>query len=342
MKGVTHEGSAAQSDCGALPRADGFLIGMISNPNSGRNRKQLGDIEAIVADHPCIHHRRTPDPQSIAAVLAEFAQAGVTAVAINGGDGTVAQVLTELLERSPFERLPLVILLPGGTTNMNAGDVGVRGGLRRAVKRLARWSRGEAVPCRLLRRPVLRVEPGGGRAAVCGMFFGAGAIIQGIEYCHARLHSRGIGSEIGPGLAMARTVWGIVRRDPRFVQAVPVAVSLDDQPAGPARDALLLLVSGLERLFLGMHPYWGREHGPLHFSLIRNGASRFLRNLPSLLRGKAGRQATQAAGYSSHNVARLSLTMDGVFTLDGDMYSTSKADGPVIIRSGGDVTFVRL
>jgi diacylglycerol kinase (ATP) len=324
------------------PHKGGCLLGLISNPNSGRNRKQLHTIERIVANHPRVHHYPTAGPGDIPAALASLAQHGVSVLAINGGDGTVAQVLTRLLQDGPFERLPLLALLPGGTTNMTAGDVGLGGNLVRAVRRLCRWADAPRSEGRLLRRPILRVDPGTGRPVAYGMFFGTGAIIQGIEYCRTRIHTKGLVNEIGPGLAMARTMWGIVRQDRRFLRPVAVSVALDAAPPGPTEDVLILLVSTLERLFLGMRPYWGTENGPLHVSMIRAGADRLLRRLPALLRGKPGPHAGVAAGYQSHNVGRISLTLDGPYTLDGELYRASQAAGPVSITDGGTVTFIRL
>ncbi len=91
-----------------------------------------------------------------------------------------------------------------------------------------------------------------------------------------------------------------------------------------------------------MRPYWGRESGALHVSLIRDRPERFLRTLPALLRGRPGRYATAEAGYRSHNAERISLSMDGVFVLDGEMHPVSAADGPVRISNGGEVRFLRL
>ena len=319
----------------------GRPVGLISNPNSGRNRKHLRDIERIVANHPRVHHYPTTGPADVPAALSVLADRGVAVIAINGGDGTVARVLTHLLEDAPFEQLPLIALLPGGTTNMNAGDVGLRGGLVKAVQRLCRWADDDRIEGSLQRRAILRVDPGAGQSAAYGMFFGAGAIIHGIEYCRASIHTKGVASEIGPGLAMARTLWGIARRDRRFARPVAVSVTLDDTSTAPAEDILILLVSSLERLLLGMRPYWGKEDAPLHVSLIRTGAHRLLRNLPALLRGQPGRHVG-AEGYQSRNVARIGLSLDGPYTLDGEMYQASRSTGPVIITAGGPVTFIRL
>ena len=326
----------------AAPSMTGVPVGLLSNPHSGRNRRQLHRVEDIVANHPGVHHRLTHSPNEIPAVLQELADKAVGVLAINGGDGTVARVLTHLLQDSPFGQQPVVVLLPGGTTNMNVGDVGVRGNLKGAVTRLCQWADNRHTDCKLLQRPVLRVQPGIGQPPVYGMFFGAGAIIQGIEYCHASIHSKGLGNEVGPGLAMARTIWGIMRRDRRFLKPVPVAVTLDSGTAGAAQAELLLLVSTLERLFLGMHPYWGQEDGPLHISMVRNDATRLLRTLPALLRGKPGRHATEAAGYRSYNCTTIHLELDGTWTLDGELYQADHTTGPVTITDGGNVTFLRL
>ena len=342
MNGTDHTSPSTAPGPGERSATGGRPVGLISNPHSGRNRKQLRAIERIVANHPRVHHCPTPGPADIPAALATLAERSVAVLAINGGDGTVARVLTHLLEDAPFERPPLIALLPGGTTNMNAGDVGLRGNLAGAVQRLCRWADDDRIEGRLLRRAILRVDPGAGQPAAYGMFFGTGAIIDGIEYCRARLHTRGVANEIGPGLAMARTLWGIARGDRRFARPVAVSVAFDSAPPAPAEDVLILLVSSLERLFLGMRPYWGNEAAPLHVSMIRAGAHRLLRNLPALLRGKPGRHAGVAAGYQSRNVTRISLSLDGPYTLDGEMYQASRAAGPVVISAGGPVTFIRL
>jgi len=341
MNGADHTIPSTAPDRGELSGKGGRPVGLISNPNSGRNRKHLRAIERIVANHPRVHHCPTTGPADVPAALSVLAERGVEVIAINGGDGTVARVLTHLLGDALFERLPLIALLPGGTTNMNAGDVGLRGGLVKTVQRLCLWADDDRIEGRLLRRAILRVDPGAGQAAAYGMFFGTGAIIHGIEYCRASIHTKGVASEIGPGLAMARTLWGIARGDHRFTRPVAVSVTFDNAAPAPAEDILILLVSSLERLFLGMRPYWGKEDAPLHVSLIRAGADRLLRNLPALLRGQPGRHAG-AEGYQSRNVARIDLALDGPWTLDGEMYQASRAAGPVTITAGGPVTFIRL
>jgi diacylglycerol kinase (ATP) len=317
-------------------------VGLISNPHSGRNRKHLDTIRKIVTDYPNVHHRTTQTADDIPAVLEAFARQPVDILAINGGDGTIARILTELLERGPFPVLPRLALLPGGTTNMNAADVGLRGNLVKAIRRLCTWSSGAPALPESLQRPVLRVTGGDGQAAVCGMAFGAGAITRGVEYSDTSINRKGIVGAFRPALALFRTLWGLASRDRRFFKPVAISLQRDNEPADPACDILILIISSLERLMLGSRPFWGQESAPLHTSLVHADAERFLRNLPAMARGKPNRHMTEANGYSSHNASRIRLAMDGSWMLDGEVHEARISDGPVTISNGGDVTFVRL
>jgi hypothetical protein len=250
-------------------------------------------------------------------------------------------VFRELLERRIFDEPPALVLLPGGSTNMNAADVGMRGKLEHALRRLAAWAgSGEGQPERV-KRPILCARGGVGGEAAYGMFFGAGSIIRGIEYYHEQIHSRGIANEIGPGIAMLRTLWGLFRRDPRFSSPTAMRIGLDEQPVRPAGEVHLLLITSLERLFLGMRPYWGTEPAPLHCTWIERPARRLLREFAFLARGKPRPTTAPENGYFSHNAGQVRLWFDGSFTLDGEMYQASSDTGPVTVSNGGDLEFIR-
>lgn len=318
------------------------VVGLISNPCSRRNRASLHKVEAIVANQPDIHHRVTADAGEIAGVLEEFARLGVNTLAINGGDGTSARVFTELLERRAFVQRPAIILLPGGTTNMNAADAGLRGSLTDSVHRMADWVNGDAGHGERLTRPVLRVEGARGEQPLYGMFFGAGTIISGIEYCHAKIHTLGIRDELAPGLVVLRTLWGMLRKDGHFSVPTAMDIGLDNHECGAARPVVQLLVTSLQRLFLGLRPWWGTETGVLHCTWMEQPSRHVLRAFPALLRGKPNRHVNTENGYFSHNAGLIRLQLDGTFTLDGEMHHASREHGPLTITNGSTLEFVRM
>ena len=316
------------------------MIGLISNPNSRQNRTQLAAIQRIVADCSTILHRITKNENEIAAVLTEFAESGVTVLAINGGDGTIAAVLTALFNLQPFSEKPKVILLPGGTTNMNVGDVGMQGNLKKVVKRLVVWSNKNKPIKQTQRRNILSVSQNSSMPPACGMFFGTGIVTRGIEYSHQQTSAAGIKREIGPGTALLRTLWGLLRKEPYFTEAVQMKIQFDETRSPEDHALVLLMVSSLERLMLGMRPYWGKESGALHCSWIESPHRKLFFALPSLLRGKPNRYCTSANGYVSRNSNHIQLWMNGTYTLDGELYQADAKYGPVTICSAGELEFL--
>lgn len=314
-------------------------VGLISNPGSGHNRDQFPGIRARIDRCRAIKHIVTESPEDIGPALHQFARDGIRVLAINGGDGTASAILGQLLEAGEFETAPLIALLPGGTANMNAGDIGIRGSLRKATDRFCHWCDGDrSTDGRLAQRALLRVVTKPGTDPTFGMFLGAGAIIQGTEYAHEKVHSRGLRDDLSLALITVRTVWGILRDNPRFNRHVTTRLTIDG--AEPVQhDALILAISTLERLAFGMRPFWGREPGGLRLTLIEQHCSRFARTFFSIVRGRPNRNAIPESGYLSHNADRVVVELEGKLNLDGEIL---QAVGPVEISASRKLEFLQL
>lgn len=314
-------------------------VGLISNPASGHNRDHFAGVRSRLEQVPGIHHRITRSTADIKPALLEFAALDVEVLAINGGDGTVAAILGELLESGMFANPPLIAVLPGGTANMNAGDIGVRGSLRSAVQRFCQWCEGErATAGKLARRPLLRVVTDDSRTPRYGMFLGGGAVIHGTEYAHKEIHSRGLRDDFSLALGTLRTVWGVLRDDPDFNRHVAIALTLD---AGAPRqyDTLILAVSTLQRLAFGMRPFWSQAPGAIRVTLMEQGCTRFARTFFSIARGRPNRNAVPASGYHSHNANMVALRMAGKINLDGELLAVESV---VNIGASAPLEFLRL
>lgn len=314
-------------------------VGLISNPGSGHNRDQFDRIRSLIEQHPQILHRVTNSSEDIPDVLDELAARHVTVLAINGGDGTVAAVLGDLLERKLFDRPPLIALLPGGTANMTAGDVGIRGALPNACTQFCRWVDGSREFHRdPARRAMLRVTTDEGEAPRYGMFLGGGAVIHGTEYAHREIHSRGMRDDFSLALGTLRTVWGVLRNDPTFNRHVTMTLRLDGQPP-VEHDTLILAVSTLERLAFGMRPFWGKGPGKIRLTLMEQGCTKFARTFFSIVRGHPNRNAHPPSGYQSHNADRITLNMTGTLNLDGELLDIN---GRVNLEASDTLEFLRL
>ena len=316
-------------------------VGVLTNPFSGANRKGLKTVRKVLAAFPQVAHRDIQTPADVASALADFARREVNLVAINGGDGTIQAALTVLYHQSTFERLPLLAVLRAGTTSMTARDVGLKGSRAQGLRKLLTWAgdrEGEVV---LLQRPVLSVQATPEVDPVFGMFLGTASIYQGIQFCNNKLNRPGFRGQWAPGLTIALFLLAVAVRGDSYVSPVPITVGLDDNPP-EERNFFLLMVSALERLFLGLRPYWGKEDEPLHYTAVESRPQYLLRALPALIRGRTNRYGIAENGYISRNVQRVRLTLNGGFTLDGELFEAKAHLGPVVVQNGGKALFLRL
>ncbi|MBK9664191.1 MAG: hypothetical protein IPO61_00115 [Gammaproteobacteria bacterium] len=119
-----------------------------------------------------------------------------------------------------------------------------------------------------------------GESLGCGLVFGVGAVVDGIEYWHEQVRSRGMRSEFSSGVAMIRTLWGMMRGHEGFARPLEIHISTPGCAAPLDGEFMLLVISTLQRLFLGIHPFWGPGEEALRITAIERGAQQFMRSLP--------------------------------------------------------------
>jgi len=310
-------------------------VGVISNPRSGGNKRGGGGVHKLLEHWPDVMHHEAFDPQGISAALSDFSRNGVKLIVVNGGDGTVQAVLTILGNKRIFAQPPLLALLRSGTTSMLPRDVGVAGHSATALQQILLWSQSTNQDLGIQSRSVLRVQRD--TDDLFGMFFGAGAICQGIRLFHCKDNPMGRRGQLMPMLTMARLLLAILFNNQDKITPFLNNTGLNGRQPEKRAD-LLVLVSTLDRLFLGMRPYWGTEEGPLRYTAVGTKPKKLLRILWSLFGSGNNRHAIPTNGYSSHNVVEVRLDMQGDFTLDGELYAAG--DGPVTVSSAGQALFL--
>jgi hypothetical protein len=284
----------------------------------------------------------TSSAEAVPEALSELERQGVELLVVNGGDGTLQHVLTEILGGDGFEgRVPLLAVLRGGRTNMTALDLGTGRDPVRAMARLIEATRKGDVQRRVLERRVLRVQYGPMREVRYGMFFGAGVIHRGIELVHRvfpKGRSQGVfGAAAVTGTLLARMALlgdsgGVLTPD-------KVSILLDRSPADRGESRLVMATS-LDRRFLRMRPFWGGGPGGVRFTSIAADADRIGRALPGILAGRPAKRVDERSGYTSRNARRVDLRMSCGFTVDGELVEPA-GDRIASITADDVVRFVR-
>lgn len=302
-------------------------IGLLVNTRSGRFARRGSALAAELARMPIRLRRDADEPDSIGAAVRELCAAGADLIAVLGGDGTLQAALTALPPVSPA-----LLVVPCGTTNMTAIDVGTGQRPERVLERLhARIAAGAGIALTL--RHVLRVQQPG-TAPQCGMFLGAGLIASGVRYFSRHVRGAGLTGEGASALVLGRFLLRLLG-GARDADMQPARARLSEDGAdGVAGEFMLLFASTLDRLLLGMRPYWGREAAPLHLTAVRDRPRGLWRSLPRLVRGRGA--LLSPADYHSRNLFRLGIELDGEYALDGELHM---ARGRIDVDSVGPVGF---
>lgn len=323
---------------------------VVSNAGTPRARRWIPAVRDALPEGDALHHHVTETVADLDALIGHDRWAGDELLVVNGGDGSVQHALTLLARHCAEARWPAIACLPGGSTNMTAYDLNRVRRYRDCLSALATLLRtGACLP--LVPRPVVRVNAAGeSTTPTCGLFFGIGTIVQGVEYFHTRMKARLQGGgrhEAAAGVALVRALWGIARRQPPF--DTPLAARVDAPELGLRQGATeetepvslrLLFATTLDRLFLGMRPYWGSGPGALKTTLVEADAERFLGRIPRLLRGRPDAGMTIANGYRSSRLNRLTLRFQGSYTLDGELFASP--DDRMVVSATRPVRFLSL
>jgi len=316
-------------------------VGLISNPLSQRNKKRRGKLNDIVSSHADILYEPLEEIAALAEILKKFSAREVGLIVLDGGDGTVQAALTELLNGNAYDTPPLLCVLPSGMTNLIAGDVSGKGTPEMGFSRVIERARNESFDQWIVERHVIRVQYAPDLSPIYGMFFGMGAVTRAIEQCRRVIHPLRIEGPGAVGLTLAgllirRSIRG--NRDDTVFRGDNITLQFNDGKAIPIHN-LLVLISTLKRLALGTRPFWGEGNGGLQVTSIAYPPTRFWRSLFPLLYGKERRNLDSEI-YLSQRTNHLAITMNGPFTLDGEMFQPSP-DIPVRLEAAGPVRFIR-
>ncbi|WP_164919452.1 diacylglycerol/lipid kinase family protein [Hansschlegelia zhihuaiae] len=306
-------------------------LGVISNARSWRNRAGASPL-APAGDGVLYGAPETLDDYPHA--LRRFAEAGVDVVAVDGGDGTLRDVMSAL----PWafgETLPAIAIVPSGKTNVAAADVGGVPPERLAALAEAVGA-GAELPAQT-RRPI-RVEAAG--AQMLGFVFGLGAFERATRLANERVHSRGFAQKMGVALGVLMAGAAALGKDrDAWRNGVPLALSIDGSNP-ETRYSFALLATSLHRLMLGLWPFWGTGEGAFDVTEVAAPPRRLIRTLATAGMGRPPSWAAEA-GYQSHKADRLSLTIREPFIFDGDTF-VAGPDGRVELTAGPEIRFVRL
>lgn len=321
----------AAPDVTARSAASQIRTGIICNPKSHRNRSSVEATRPFVSGTVLAVTPRTQ--AELAEVLTDFAQHGIELLVIDGGDGTIRDVLTAAATVWTGA-MPRVAIVPSGKTNALALDLGIPDDWT-LDKALAAARVGHVV----VRRPV-EVEHRDTGSTRRGFLFGAGAFVEATGLAQ-RAHRAGAFKGFAVGVALS---WAIVqtlfgRASGMWRAGNRMHVRYDAAAdAGRVADTdthrYILLASTLTRMPLGVQPFGAARDGLK--TLLVDAPPRWLAAAAPLIVAGSPAKWLDRAGYHRIDTPALDVTMEAGFILDGEVYP----GGALTIRQAAPISFV--
>lgn len=260
---------------------------------------------------------REPDSfAGLEAALAEFREAQVSTLLIEGGDGTVREVVSRAFRIWSGAPPPFAIRATGNT-NLIARSAG-------------RAPEGPLSPDRLRQRalPVLKAARAGAEP-MRGFILGAGAYEAATRIAREEIGAR-------HGLQVALAVLRLLRA-PALRGPFPIGFSAGEAAPGPEPRMLVALTSLPGALIFGLSPFWGGGAGPLRFLDIAASPPRLALAAPFVALGRPRRWMAKA--YRSGRTATATLALEGAFVMDGEPFAPG-SDGLVRLSAAETATFL--
>jgi len=239
-------------------------------------------------------------------------------ILIEGGDGTVRTVMSALLNSySDDEPLPAISILPSGTTNQIARNIGLKGlsDITSIQNGNLRSHKISLVKIDRINHDTTPTSP------LFGFLFSTGALPHISRFAQDKLNGNGVGG----GTAVVGAVLKAVTGDKSRLMP-PVKHKMKAKLSGETLfkhkgAALGTIMTTLPSLMLGLDPFWGEQNAPLRMTWAEADSRNLGRNVAGLWMGR--KQDRVQDGYHSHNIDRLNLKTKAPATLDGDFLDFS-------------------
>jgi diacylglycerol kinase (ATP) len=312
-------------------------LGVVSNPDSDRNLRDAGEARSFIRKRAEVLHLEARNLDEMFDVMPEFARAETDVLVINGGDGTVGAALTAVLRDGVFEKRPRLAVVPAGTTNAIAHDIGQTGSPRRVLVRLLEAASGDR-PVRSVTRPVLRLDLGEGREPLYGMFLGGAAFYDWVRLARGTLEPLGATQSSLVGLTVAQLCLKYLTGrggETKLFSPTKIGINVDGRA-----EYVLLLATTLKRLPARLSPFWGGGDGALRYTWVAHPPQRPLSGSILTMLGRP-RAWMAEAGFRSGSANHLELSFSRPpLVLDGEFV---EPPGGEALRISADnvVSFIR-
>ncbi|MFP4446392.1 MAG: diacylglycerol/lipid kinase family protein [Desulfosudaceae bacterium] len=305
-------------------------IGVVFNPYAGKNRRHPWleeKLKAILGDHGLFV--RTDNHETLAQAARDFLDKGIDIIAVSGGDGTLHQVLSAVVNQYGERPLPQFGFLRSGTMNTVSNSIKIKGKPTTILTDIVNaYQAGR--PLATFDQQLMRVND------KYGFLTGAGVIASFLQVYYS---ARKPGPVHAAGMVCRMIISATFRTayNSRIFYPIRCRLTVDGRRLEPEQ-ILFVLGCTVKELGLGFKPTFRAYDQPGHFHLLAGSMSpaNLVPKVPALW---LGRDVTHPRLY--HNGLTAETVLEPLETIpwmiDGDIYTT---DQPLVFSAGPSVPVI--
>ncbi len=307
-------------------------IGIIANPHSKLNKRSPQTL-SLMAE---VFGQRgtftiTRDLDHLDETLKKYKAQEISILGINGGDGSISQIITRMIAIYGMKPLPLLAILRGGTMNLIASQLSIQGGPVENIRRLIGLVEGgRALPSQRL--ATLKINDIYGflyadqsSTAILEEFYRKKSGRLGAAWLATRL--------VGSFLVKGPLIAGVLKAHPLRATFKPAA-ELNTKVLGCFAGTITKFPMGFPFL-----PLARRYPNQFQVTAVTSGADALLWNLPLIL---LAQREGASIGKETFCAREADLNYEGSahFTVDGEIYKA--AHGNIHIELGPSLRFLSI
>ena len=307
-------------------------IGIIANPHSKlnkRNPRRQHLLSYIAGEKGRLEV--TNNLEELRKVAQDFRRRAIKIVAINGGDGTISRTITAFIDAYQEEPLPKIALLGGGTMNMLADNLGIKGSPEENLFRLIEQhslSEEDNVT------PLNTIKIG----CDYGFLFADGTSARFLD----EFYKNKTGSLGSASLVVKAAISALINGSlfQRIVRGEIVNLSLENKESIQV-EALSVLVSSVPKIPHGIRMFPHISQGEKGFNVlcINLKAGEVVRKFFQTLLYKPYREGYGKIRLCSPGL-RISYKNPMPYTLDGELFLSE--NGQINIEKGPEIQFLKV
>ncbi len=297
-------------------------IAVITNVEAGKNRYgryKRYHLPELVGERGLVVETETME--EIDGAMERILSRGERVICLNGGDGTVQRALTRLVNRFGEEEdnLPIIFPLRGGTMNLLADHLGIKGSTPELMERALRAvEESEELPC--IRVPTLRVtrKMGELEQREYGFFFGHGAL-----YRFHRVYYRDTrGGPLAAAALFAKCAFGGATGLTRYKEVfgmTPARLVIDDFEMPGDRFTVILAVI-FKVVVITFDAFRDVGEGDFYVLATNVPFFRMVGRLPRLLWAKGAEPPYPREEFFNERAKRVFIECREGYSLDGEVF----------------------